>query len=65
MRDISRSFFFFWIGSPCAGSAVHSDEDRAGEAEEDGWGIGELEEAEDGRREMNGEFALAARGWGE
>lgn len=41
------------------------DEDEEADAMDDDYGGGTLEEAENGRRELNGEFELAVRGYGE
>lgn len=41
------------------------NEDKEEEDREDAWGMGELEDEEYRRRDRNGEYELAARGWGE
>lgn len=41
------------------------DEDEEAEKRDDEWGGGSLEEAEEGRRERNGEYELAIRGYNE
>lgn len=38
-----------------------ADEDKEAEEADESWGFGELEEVEEARREMNGEYELAIR----
>lgn len=42
-----------------------ADEDREAAEAEELYGYGELEEAEEARRNLNGEYELAIRGYGE
>ncbi|KAL0633795.1 hypothetical protein Q9L58_007278 [Maublancomyces gigas] len=42
-----------------------ADEDKEAEDADDGWGAGDLEGEEERRRERNGEYELAIRGYGE